>query len=495
MVFSAISILTYGYYLISPAGRDYASEFNTDQRFENVTYESNDKVLQASEHDGSDFFRYTGRKISENAAFIDGLKSTQFYWSLSNGNISASRTDLNMAENIPYYYIGFDERTSLNTLAGVGYFYNGDKNNTSVPYGYTATSTDKVWKNMHTLPLGYTYDSYITKDEYDKFSNSVLKQEAMLQSVVLEKDASKIPEKKTYSTARELDYKIARMTENVTVQNGNFVVTKIGAKALLVFEPVRNSETYLSIGNMNFKGTKPMDMYSDNEAVDPKNLFSFDKLTPDQQDWVVSADKVWKHPDSFDISLKATDADGKSYKKKFNYMLPDASFYANRKSFDINLGYTENGICRVLIEFPCVGTYSFDSFKIVAQPMNNYIRQVNRLKEDILTDVVTDNNTVRGKISLSENKILCLSVPYSDGWKACVDGEEAELLKANGMYCGIELSAGDHEILLKYDTPGLKLGATISAFGLAIFLFGVYYTKYGKKILKNKNETTEAQEG
>ena len=126
VIFSFVSIMTYGYYLFSPAGRDYASDFNTDKKFENLTYESNDRVSEAAANDDSEFFRYTGRRISENAAFIDGLKSTQFYWSLSNGNISKARTELNMTENIPYYYIGFDERTALNALASVGYFYNGN---------------------------------------------------------------------------------------------------------------------------------------------------------------------------------------------------------------------------------------------------------------------------------------------------------------------------------------------------------------------------------
>lgn len=44
-----------------------------------------------------------------------------------------------------------------------------------------------LWlKNKIALPLGYTYDSYISPKDYDKMDN-IERQQAMLQSVVLEK--------------------------------------------------------------------------------------------------------------------------------------------------------------------------------------------------------------------------------------------------------------------------------------------------------------------
>lgn len=48
-----------------------------------------------------------------------------------------------------------------------------------------------------------------------------------------------------------------------------------------------------------------------------------------------------------------------------------------------------------------------------------------------------DTNTIQGNINLKKDKILCLAVPYSKGWKATVDGKEQELLQANTMYMGV----------------------------------------------------------
>ena len=40
--------------------------------------------------------------------------------------------------------------------------------------------------------------------------------------------------------------------------------------------------------------------------------------------------------------------------------------------------------------------------------------------------------------------------------------------QVNGMFEGIYLNKGDHHITLKYETPGLKIGAVVSLFSLII---------------------------
>lgn len=59
------------------------------------------------------------------------------------------------------------------------------------------------------------------------------------------------------------------------------------------------------------------------------------------------------------------------------------------------------------------------------------------LKENVLKNIKMDTNTIQGNINLKKDKILCLAVPYSKGWKATVDGKEQELLQANTMYMGV----------------------------------------------------------
>ena len=71
---------------------------------------------------------------------------------------------------------------------------------------------------------------------------------------------------------------------------------------------------------------------------------------------------------------------------------------------------------------------------------------------------------------MEEPQILCMSIPYARGWKAYVDGKEKEIYKCNVMYMGILMPEGGHDIELKYDTPGLKIGMLFSVVGMGIWM-------------------------
>ena len=101
--------------------------------------------------------------------------------------------------------------------------------------------------------------------------------------------------------------------------------------------------------------------------------------------------------------------------------------------------------------------------------MDSYTDEINTLKENVLTDVELGNNKVTGQITLDRNKYLCLTIPYSKGWKVYVDGERQKLYNANGQYMAVYLTSGTHNVTLKYSTPLLKEGALVSLAGVAIF--------------------------
>ena len=131
--------------------------------------------------------------------------------------------------------------------------------------------------------------------------------------------------------------------------------------------------------------------------------------------------------------------------------------------------------------FKEIGTYTFDDIKIIAQPMDGYEEKASERTQDTLQNLNIDYNVISGNITLTQSKLLCLSMPYANGWTAYVDGEKAELLKVNGMYCGLMLDPGEHNIELRYQTPGLKYGLVISIISIVIFMFFLF------KSLKNNN--------
>jgi hypothetical protein len=60
---------------------------------------------------------------------------------------------------------------------------------------------------------------------------------------------------------------------------------------------------------------------------------------------------------------------------------------------------------------------------------------------------------------------------FFPGWRALVDGQEAPLLLANGLFRAVPLTAGEHLVELRYEPASLELGRLVSllaaAFGLA----------------------------
>ena len=97
---------------------------------------------------------------------------------------------------------------------------------------------------------------------------------------------------------------------------------------------------------------------------------------------------------------------------------------------------------------------------------------------DLYYDVTKfDGTTVQGNINASKDGIMYTSIPYYKGWKAYVDGEQADIIKIGNALCGVKLSSGSHTVEFKYFPYGLKLGLIISMIG--IFVAGVieFYNK------------------
>ena len=161
----------------------------------------------------------------------------------------------------------------------------------------------------------------------------------------------------------------------------------------------------------------------------------------------------------------------------------------------VNLNYSKKAKNEITVTLPFRGIYTFKKIKLYCQSMDKFIGQINALKEDTLQKVDFHKgensgatNEITGEISLKENKIMLLSIPYTNGWQAYVDGKKTEILKANTMFSAIQVGKGDHKIRLTYNTPGLKIGIVLSALGCAGFIAFVIILKIRVKKRKSPEE-------
>ena len=70
---------------------------------------------------------------------------------------------------------------------------------------------------------------------------------------------------------------------------------------------------------------------------------------------------------------------------------------------------------------------------------------------------------------------------YNGGWEAYIDGVKAPVYKANGLFLGIPLSAGHHDVELVYHTPLIYEGFILSCTGVLIIITIIIFRRKRQK--------------
>lgn len=502
------------HYTYSESGKNYLSEFVPKESLEKCL-QDNEGIALRERNDETPFYRYSQsnyKRKSKNASVRHGYPNTQYYWSLSNGKITNFYNDTLTRMQRVYSLNGLDSRTALEELVSSKYFVTEEKNSVGIPYGYEYVSSSKygndstyyVYENKYELPLGYTYDSYLLEEDAKNLT-PLERQEAMLQTVIVEEEEKNFPKNEELSFSQQTkDYKVTCNSKDVSQQGKSFVVTKENASVTLSVEGIPNRETYLYIKNLQFQGASEYSLYGEEDKFDPLNLYTeetWKKLSEQEQKDCWEKNLVYVEPCNLELEVKTSYADEKKAENKIFLETPYYKYYNNRTDQLVNLFYAEEPVTKITITFPEIGIYSFDEINVLFQSMEHYEQQIKERKEDVLENVDLHKNTVNatnhisGELKLEKQKMLVLSIPYSKGWTAYVDGEKAEIKTVNSMFMGIEVAAGEHQIELRYQTPGLKEGFFISAFGLLLVVgyTVVIHANYvaSKRIIFRKKGTGE----
>ncbi|MEG0355984.1 MAG: YfhO family protein, partial [Lachnospiraceae bacterium] len=104
-----------------------------------------------------------------------------------------------------------------------------------------------------------------------------------------------------------------------------------------------------------------------------------------------------------------------------------------------------------------------------------------KLSQSPLEVVSKNNSGLKGNICVKEDGILFISIGYDKGWSAKVDGVNKPVQCVNIGFCGIELSAGEHTIELKYEPPLMKAGIVVSCISIGILAGMFFFYRRRKK--------------
>ncbi len=451
----ALNIIGSGWLLFSNKGQGYAESFiDRGRAYQYVAASPEAEVEKAAAKEASQTGTVKGiyrtdspAKRTENTGMITGKYGVSSYFSMSNPNrieYLLQMQDGGVLDSM-FKIQGLDDRTWLAALASVGYYAVEQGKEFQLPYGYKLVKEFKrgkktygLYENQYFLPLGITYDSYMTEEQLGKETqeDGVKMQELMLKTAIL-KEADLADEASGFQgriekvnkrssvpelNSREIPYEI-QSTKQVEIRGGKAVVKKNGGSLTLrLKESLPEAELYLRLPG--YQMAQKNRTYCDITAVMGKQKKTIRALT-NQWNW-----------------------------------------YFGREEYLFHLGIAEGGetICKIRFQFK--GSFELGKLKVIAQGMEDYGETIQARREHSLEHVVTGKNSIRGEVTVPADQLLLLSIPYSEGWKAVVNGKETPLCRANTAYMALPLKAGENAVKLYYETPYLRLGLGISLAGL-----------------------------
>ena len=453
-----ISVGVHGYYRFNPKEYAYTQEFMDQGQAYRTLKEDNIRML-SKVNDPSVYRVHAEGYRYKNYGLINHLNTISGYYSITAKCVTDTIKGYDtLGMQYADKYKGVDQRLGLLSLAGVKYITVAHNSQVAkdvssmgdVPYGVEKRSKKgniTLYRNKYALPFAYAYDSYMTEQQYEQL-NGIGKEQAMLAQIILDQ----------HPADKEIQHNEQR--NDPDIQTISLPETRIsspkGKKYADIMVPVeKDKETYLYFKNLVYHGKKNGD-----------------------DNFILTGRKGTKG-----ILVTQNDVQQKIHiQSTFN------PYYFGRKDYIVKINHqTSKAKEKVRLNFLSPGEYEFDDISLITVPKKDVLARLKECKENSMKQIQYEGNHFRGVYHAKKDQILCVTIPYSKGWKATVNGNRTKIYKANGMFMGIIMKKGTQSVKLDYETPGLKIGAWISLVAwIGLGIYGLYFEKYRKKLLNQR---------
>ncbi len=146
-------------------------------------------------------------------------------------------------------------------------------------------------------------------------------------------------------------------------------------------------------------------------------------------------------------------------------------------TYTISLGYHAEDVDKLDFTTP----FDYTGFYVSAVPASVFTSAYENVSAEKLENIALSANTLTGTVTVSEDKALVINMLDLKGWRAYVDGSPTPVYKANGLFIGIPLTAGSHDIRLEYVTAYLPEGALITGGAVLLLIIICIIAKRNKK--------------
>ncbi|WP_101773342.1 YfhO family protein [Peptostreptococcus faecalis] len=356
------------------------------------------------------------KSISFNYSDIYNYPSISEYYSIENAYLSKFNLEYKNNGAVPLTRMqGVDERSALVNILSVKYHVGEHK----VPYGFKQYAFQDMYMNENYIPFGFMYNNYVKESDLEDYS-ALEKQEILLKACIIEDNILGVEK----LAQQELDEIKLRQNKVDYISSENKVVNNKKEHIVnLNFNLKYSGELYLKI--------KDMDTFKNNDYI------------------VVESG---------------------TGQKAIEFIKRDSNWYLGEKDVIANLGYHNKGTRSIMINIPESGSFNMDDIELECIPASDISENSRKLAQRHLEGVEISNNGFKGSINNTENGLMFVSIPYSEGWKAVVDGKDTKIHTANTGFMAINIKPGKHKVVFEYNRPWQNYGIYVSVLGVLLLI-------------------------
>lgn len=158
------------------------------------------------------------------------------------------------------------------------------------------------------------------------------------------------------------------------------------------------------------------------------------------------------------------------------------TFYASETKRIVSLGFFNEGdtvsigmtlTADVLYVTPNVYSVYYMDVELAEDALNNLAGE-----QMLISDEWSDDHIMGTYTTSEDNTTVLTTLPYDEGWKIYVDGEQVEYSKTLEALISFSIEdAGEHTVEFKYAPTSFTLGLTISILSLALFVLIIIFEK------------------
>lgn len=204
--------------------------------------------------------------------------------------------------------------------------------------------------------------------------------------------------------------------------------------------------------------------------------------TPEkQEDFLAAADDGWSYYDTKDGFMLYENENYVPMGFTYDYYITEESYETTVKNTRANL------LMRALVlseeDAEAYGKYleKLPEAKLDDLWYDTYVSDCADRRASACSSFQMTNSGFHAEIALKKDDLVFFSVPYDDGFTACVNGKEADIVRVDEGLMAVLAPAGENTIDFVYQADGYPLASKVSLAALAVFVLYAGYFVWKKK--------------